>query len=167
MLWIGHISGIKITGINHKAIILKRLLLAKKTMLPTSGIMVNAGTFVNMASPKNIPEAKTIRLEYLESLECSAVQIHNKRNGSKMESSNILLKIHDIGITANSAAETNATFCPYLLPAILYVRNVSATASKPMTTLGTRYSVEMELTSPEECSDCGYPMEPSMPARKI
>jgi len=91
---------------------LKRRVLPKNTIPPTKGIMVNAGIFVNTARPKHTPDNKTNQIPRLESLEYSAAQIDSKRNGSNMESSNILRNIHDIGITANNAAETNATFCP-------------------------------------------------------
>ena len=105
---------------------------------------MNAGILVNIANPKNTPERKTIRfltVRLFESLEYIANNIDDKRKGVRIDSKSILLKNHVIGITANKIDAKSATFLPYLRSDILKMRKVSTTASIPINTLGTRYTI--------------------------
>jgi hypothetical protein len=62
--YIGQIAGIKITGISHSPVYLKFLLLLLLAVIinTINGIMVNAGIFVKIARPKNIPESKISKI---------------------------------------------------------------------------------------------------------
>jgi hypothetical protein len=51
-------KGIEIHGISHNNKLLRLRLLLMKIRKPTTGIKVNAGIFVNMAKPRNIPEIR-------------------------------------------------------------------------------------------------------------
>ena len=53
-------------------------------------------------------------------------------NGSRIESSRTILSDSDTGIDANRIAATGAVLRPKPLSAILYIRKVSRTASRPM-----------------------------------
>jgi hypothetical protein len=63
--YIGQISGIKITGVSHKKKVFRRLpsvLLLARIRYPAGSTIVNAGIFVNIASPKNMPEINTFKI---------------------------------------------------------------------------------------------------------
>jgi hypothetical protein len=60
MAYIGHIIGIRITGINHIPTWTRRFLVLPLPFLfmrnITSGIMVKTGAYVKIANPRKIPE---------------------------------------------------------------------------------------------------------------
>jgi hypothetical protein len=98
--------------------------------------MKNAGTFVNIANPKNVPESR-IRTMFLSALSSllflllsvfdrpffvfvyNANNIEDKRKGIRILSSTIILTSQLRGITANRTDAINATFLLYLNSAIL------------------------------------------------
>jgi hypothetical protein len=133
MLYIGQIAGIIITGTSHKQKIFQFLLLFVNIRNPTKGIKVKAGILVNMDSPKKAPERDADKIVVRHTfppvtilLVCTGLRVYrennieDRRRGSRRLSSNILLKIHVMGITANKIAEINAmVLLLYLTLAIL------------------------------------------------
>ena len=91
---------------------------------------MNAGTFVKIANPKNIPEKTEIISFSLDKnlpsvafvdrlLRYNANNIENKINGNWIGSSHTLLRIQVKGTTAKIAADKRPTFLLYLICAIL------------------------------------------------
>lgn len=89
----------------------------------------------------------------------------DKSSGMSKVSKYILRKIHVMGITAKRTEAIKATFLLYRLSVILYNRKVSSTASRPIMTLGTRWSISIDCTSEVGCNEFGYPVTPSNPAK--
>src|ERR671913_345605 len=126
----GQISGIKITGIDQILRYFKFCLFIEKIKNATNGMNKNAGTFVKIANPKNIPEKIEIinfsldkNLPSVALVDCllryNANNIDNNINGNWIGSSQTRLRIHVKGTTAKIAADKRPTLLLYLICAIL------------------------------------------------
>ena len=114
-----------------------------------NGIIVNAGIFVKMARPKEIPERTAMGLIELRCiLDSNAKRMDVKMNGNIMESKTTLRTNQVDGITAKSRAEIKPTAGLNLLSPILYIKKVSIMAIAPIIRRGVsnNLSIDKELT---------------------
>jgi hypothetical protein len=133
-----------------------------------NGIIVNAGIFVKIASPRDIPERNDIVLKCLECTRVSkAKSIDVSINGNIIESKTTLLVNQLVGITAKSNEENKPTVGLNLRSPILYIKKVSITAMIPIINLGIANNPSME-TEPEFAFRlCGKSMILNIAAKNI
>ena len=143
----GQIRGINITGIDQIARYFKFFLPLEKIKQATNGMNVNAGSFVKIEIPRNIPEKIDNNnffwkkyLLIISLVDCLFKYIANNKelkiNGNWIGSNHIRLRSHVMGTTAKIAADKRPIFLLYLICPILYIRYVSKTASNPIKILG-------------------------------
>jgi hypothetical protein len=117
---------------------------------------VNAGIFVNIAVPKQIPEQMHSTLVYLGLLLISiARRIDDKIKGSMIESNTILRVSQVNGMTPNNKAAKKPTYGLKRLSDMRKIRKVSSTASKLIMILGVANRVSIELISEFGCNADG------------
>lgn len=113
----GQAAGIRITGTSHSTAC--RLGRAEQIRIKTGGITANAGIFVRMASPRQMPDRVTNITCLPESLAYRAKRTEERMSGSRIESNRTILNIQDIGMTANMEDAMAAVLHPNIFFAIL------------------------------------------------